>query len=48
MTDKTFFPEMRALSKKKKASILSEPRSADNFSPVLEELEELDEVSKQF
>jgi len=42
--DNAFFPEMQALRKKKKHSIISEPRSADNFSPVLEEFEEDQEV----
>ena len=44
MSDNAFFPEMQALRKKKKGSVFSEPRSADNFSPVLEELEEDQEV----
>ena len=43
--DTAIFPEMQALRKKKKGSIISEPRSADNFSPVLEEFEEDQEVS---
>lgn len=42
--DTAIFPEMQALRKKKKGSIISEPRSADNFSPVLEEFEEDQEV----
>lgn len=44
MTDEAYFPEVQALRKKKKGMTISEPRSADNFSPVLEEFEEDHEV----
>lgn len=40
MTDDTFFPQMKALRKKKKNDFINEPRSAENFSPVYEENEE--------
>ena len=42
--DTAIFPLIQALQKKKKGSIISEPRSADNFSPVMEEFEEDQEV----
>lgn len=45
MTDDKYFPAIKPLKKKKKLQEFEEPRSADNFSPVLEELEEDQEVN---
>lgn len=44
MSDDAYFSLIKAMKKKKKVQEFDEPRSADNFSPVLEELEEDHEV----